>query len=371
MRNKVCGIKRICPLMWVLLISISVVELRGAFFVGYAPQRNSSESEERVGPSERRMIPQVVLPLNPWDYLPAGAKIKDPNKDVVLADLDGDGPAEVIIFYTLGETPDDHKANVLVLKRKGGEYVWFWEDVYEGSWGFADPTGVFDVTKSGRPQIVIFRTIGASCYGAFDIYEYREGAIKAVVGDWGARDVCREVALKDIDGDGLPEIVIEGRKAHGELDEIYRWNGKRYVRSDNEYPHYYNSALEDLLIAIRSPEPLPVSAREMWGRQALRIYQLQRRFSQAIELGQELLRIIEDPQLTVPSSRVKGDEPAEVLQRIRALFEVEKLQGKAAIYRLLGDMYKAGGRSEQAEEHYRKADELETEAKEKRSKPPH
>lgn len=31
-----------------------------------------------------------------------------------------------------------------------------WENVGDGSWGFAEPTGVYDLNKTGRVQIVAY-----------------------------------------------------------------------------------------------------------------------------------------------------------------------------------------------------------------------
>lgn len=314
------------------------------------------------------VVVQTETPFDPFKYLPVGARLQRPEKDVVSADLDGDGRKEIVLFYVRGDTPDEYQANILVLKQTGNGYGKFWEDIYKGSEGFGELTGIYDLRRSGRPQIVVYRTIGASCYGVLDIYEYRRGKLEAIAGDWGSREVCREVVIEDLDGDGVPEIIIRGRKNHGENHDIYRWNGRRYTRSNNEFPWYYDGELETLLHALRSPVLLPVSAREMWIVQAVEIYMLQQRFSEAIQLCQEILQMIDDPQLTAPNVRLKGGETPEMLARISQYFEVEKLEGKATIHRLLGDVHKAAGDIEQAEEYYRKADELRAKAKERRSK---
>jgi len=309
--------------------------------------------------------PQGAAKFDPFKYLPSGAKIKNREKDVVFADLDGDGHEEVIIFYTLGDDPNNHKANIMVLNRNGADYVYLWEDSYDGSWGFAEPTGVYDLSKSGTPQIVAYRTVGASCPGALEIYDYRSGRIRRLTGTWGYKGHCEAVKIKDLDGDGVSEIIIA--RTHGRNDDIYRWNGKTYVHSNSQFPEYYNSELEKLVQAIYSRDAFPTSARVTWASQIVKIYLIQRRYFEATHLCRAALRMIDDPGLTKPNAIIKGTEAPEALNKIRAYFEVEKIRGKGTIYRLLGDIYKAVGNINQSQSYYNKGQALEIEAKEKDS----
>jgi hypothetical protein len=65
---------------------------------------------------EKQSTKEAGPGFDPFQYLPPGAKIKDRRKDVVFADLGGDGQKDVVIFYTVGTGPNDHKANILVLE---------------------------------------------------------------------------------------------------------------------------------------------------------------------------------------------------------------------------------------------------------------
>jgi hypothetical protein len=303
--------------------------------------------------------------FDPLKYLPPGATIKDRSKDVVFADLGGDGQRDVVIFYTIGTDPNDHKANIMVLKPSGGDYAQLWESTFTGSWGFGDPTGVYDLNKSSTPQIVAYRTIGASCPGSLEIYDYRSGRIRRLTGRWGYKGHCEAVEIKDLDGDGVSEIIIA--RDHGTNDDIYRWNGKTYVHSNSQFPEYFNSELEKLVQAVYSRDAFPTSARETWASQIVKIYIIQRRYSEATHLCRGALRMIDDPGLTKPNTIVKGNEAPEVLNRIKAYFEVEKIRGKGTIYRLLGDIYKAAGNIKQSQSYYNKAQAFEIDAKEKDS----
>jgi tetratricopeptide (TPR) repeat protein len=363
--------KRNYPLACLLLASLSGLVLGVASYSRGLTRQTDVRSKSHFRVKDKRVISQTDATFDPLKYLPAGAKISNRDKDVVFADLDGDGLQEVIIFYTLGVAVNDTKANILVLKPHSTGYVRLWENAHEGSWGFSDPSGVYDLNKSGRPQIIAYRKIGASCPGVLDIYEYRNGAIKRITGDWADNGQYQGAEVRDLNGNGIQEIIILFPPNHFVNPNIYRWDGKRYVRSNSEFPGYYNSKLEELLQAIYTPEAAPVPARVVWSKQAVEIYILQRRYSEAIQFCEKVLRMIDDPALTVPNAVIKGVETPEQLNRIMASFEVQKTEGKAVVHRLLGDSYKAAGNLQQTREQYMKADQLDSEAKESASKLPH
>ncbi|MFY9611424.1 MAG: tetratricopeptide repeat protein [Blastocatellia bacterium] len=69
--------------------------------------------------------------------------------------------------------------------------------------------------------------------------------------------------------------------------------------------------------------------------QIVEISILQHRYSEAIKLCQDVLGIIDNPNLTQP--------------------DLAEPKAKAPLYRLLGDTYKASGNLQQAQEQYQKA----------------
>jgi hypothetical protein len=255
-----------------------------------------------------------------------------------------------------------------VLEHIGSDYSQLWEDSHVGSQGFADPTGVYEVNKNGKPQIVAYRTIGASCPGVLDIYQFGSGAIERITGDWIGK--CQsELEIKDLNGDETREIIFRELK-YGVSPDIYSWNGKRYVRSNRQFPQYYDDELGKLVKYIHSPNALPTTARTTWCKQACQILIVQKRYSEGIRLCGDVLRMVDDPSITTPNSIARGDEPPEEKDRAAASFEVEKTQGKAAIHDFLGDLHKAAGNSSQAQIHYRRARILKREAAERGSKLP-
>ena|SRR5689334_15211065 len=99
-------------------------------------------------------------------------------------------------------------------------------------------------------------------------------------------------------------------------------------------------------------------------KQAVEIYLSERRPAEAIALCNGVLRILDDPKLTIPNSILSDNDKPEVRQRIMATFEIERTEGKAQVLRLLGDSYKTAGNSQQAKENYSAAKKLDEQAKE-------
>src|SRR5262249_45233122 len=161
---------------------------------------------------------------------------------------------------------------------------------------------------------IAYRVVGASCPGVLDIYQYENGRIEKITGGWS--DTCQsDVEIKDLNGDGIQEILFRTLK-YGRNREIYRWDGKQFIRSDREFAQHYSDDLEKLLQYINSRNPLPASARVSLCEQAVQIYKMQGRFSEAIQLCENVQQMINDPTLTTPGTILKGDETNEQRSRI-------------------------------------------------------
>lgn len=359
MLNRIHHSKRVYLIGFLLIVGLSgVVWGVTGFSTGIIQQAGTKSADLEALP---HAISQADARLEALKHLPSESTIT--NKDVVLADLDSDGQQEIVIFYTV-RNGNDYQANILALKQTGTDYVQLWEDIYTGSVGFADPSGVYDLNKSGKPQIVAYRKIGASCPGVLDIYQYAGGSIEKI-SSWA--DTCQsDLEIKDLNGDGVLEILFR-RLKYGVNRDIYSWNGTQYAQSNSQFAQHYETELEKLLQSVYSGDPLPASARVVWCEQAVRIYILQKRHSEAKQLCDSVLQILDDPNLTTPNSVLKGDESPELRNRLLTSLEVEKARGKATIYRLLGDTYKAAGDLEQAKKLYKAAQKLEAEAEEKES----
>jgi len=301
--------------------------------------------------------------------LPEGATIDDQSKDVIFADINGDGQKEEIIFYSVNKSLNDRKAGVLILKSNGADYVRFWERIYDDSSGFAYPTGVYDLNKSGKPQIVAYRTIGASCPGILDVFEYRKGTIQQITGPWAQNGQCQSVEVKDLNGGGRTELIVKTRN-NGTRTDVYLWDGRQYVERNSLFTRYYNDELSQLLQDIHSGKALPISARITWCKQAVRVYLLQRRYAEAFQLSQAVLVMIDDPNLTRSNTIPVEGGPPNQQERISAWFEIEKSDAKVVIHRLLADTFQASGDSHRAQKENEEARTLESVAKEERVRLP-
>ncbi|HWN97747.1 MAG TPA: hypothetical protein VNS63_00595 [Blastocatellia bacterium] len=303
--------------------------------------------------------------FDPLKYLPAGASLSNPEKNVVFADLIGDGKQEVVIFYRILDG-DKHQANILVLKPTTAGYERLWEDVHDLGSGFADPSGVYDLNKNARPQIVAYRIVGASCPGVLDIFQYANGKIEKITGDW-VHTCQSDLEIKDLNGDGVSEIIFRPLK-YGVNRRIYSWSGKEYVRTDNQHAHYFSDELQQLVGGLYEHRALPTPSRAVWCEQAVRIYLLQGRYIEAIALCRAVLPMIDDPELTIPNSG--ATTPAQQ-NRVLAFFELDKVKDKARVYRLLADAFKAAGKLQSAKNYSSEARKLNAEAAEKESRLPY
>lgn len=345
----------------VLTIVVGGLVLAAVSIARHDPRTSRLDAEEASGISSDFPV-QTDSRFDVFKYLPPSAIVRDQKRHVVFVDLDGDGKQEVVVFYAL-VTNTISQANIAVLKFSDGSYQTFWENRYDPSSGFVDPSGVYSFGKDQRPQIIAYRAVGASCPGVLDIYQYSNGAIERITGDWSGK--CQSaLEVRDLDGDGVPEIAFRDLK-YGSNPHIYRWSGREYIRSDSEFPQYYGEELERLKGFVHSRNGFPTGARVSWCKQAVEIYLLQKRYPEAIRLCEAVLKIIDDPNLTVPNSVPTNNQSVEQLNRIQVSLELDRARGKADVYRLLGDIYKAAGDLRQSQEEYRISRGFEAEAAKK------
>jgi hypothetical protein len=349
--------------MGLLLLACSVI----ALVVSGSLQRSFTRTPQSIVQANAQSDMQHEGSQDIYKYLPPGARIEDQSRSLLRADLDGDGLEEVVIFYTTGTLSSSKSVGFIVLKLSGHDYVRVGEKSYTDSSAFSEPTGVYDLSRTHRAQLVVYRVIGASCPGVLEIYALQEGKLIDVTGPWAEGGKCQMAEVKDIDGDGISEIIVKNRK-YSVSPDIYRWDGKKYSLSNVRFPKYYNDDLAEVLQSARSLQAVPVAARVKWCEEAVKIYLLQHRYAEAIQLCEEVLRTIDDPRLTTPGTVIRPTDTPEQQNHILAWFEVEKIEGKAKVHRLLGDINKASENVREAQSQYTLALELEREAKEQAGK---
>jgi hypothetical protein len=152
-------------------------------------------------------------------------------RNIVAADLDGDGNDEVVVLGSDGETPHVTSAELRVLTIRGGSLDVLaktrWNDA-EATQGFGLATG--DVDGDGRVDIVTggFAQSDATERGELGVWRLDGGELHATAkttftqGGWTSTRV-NAVAVADLDGDGRAEIVTAGR--HGMFRDKTREEG--------------------------------------------------------------------------------------------------------------------------------------------------
>jgi len=230
---------------------------------------------------------------------------------------------------------------------------------------------ILDLNADGVDEIVTITSQGASIGAYLNIFTVRGGAFESLLSNTVA--VGGYKFKFEPHPNRKYRIIIYGKWTEKENStvDVYEWNGQQYLRSNGDFPQYYNAELEKILQEIYSREPKPAPWRATLTTQVVGIYIRQQRYPEAVRLCNDMLRIIDDPILTVvPKSAIKEDAAPEERNRILAWWEVNKIEVKALIYRLVGDTYKAAGDLQRAEKEYQRARRLEAEAKQRASKLP-
>lgn len=243
-------------------------------------------------------------PIDVSAFLPEGARTDSLDEHIVFADLDLDGADEVVVFFV--HAPEDHPGTtILVLECQVETCAPRWRDVErDSSVEFLPISGVWTLQEGRRPQIVAHRLVGASCGGLFQIFEARDNSVAEVSGDW---EPCqREVELRDLDGNGTVEILLD-RERPGIPPAIFTWRGGRFVSASEEFPRYFDRHLEPLLRSFeKTDEEYPVSAWLQWYEEARKILELQGEVDRAITLSKRFALMLEEARY-VQGSQIELD----------------------------------------------------------------
>lgn len=107
-------------------------------------------------------------------------------------------------------------------------------------------------TPPQRHLIIVLFHCGGSNVGLslWAVHESEEGAVVFRFEGHSSTSIMQGCGpwqvVNDLDGDGNPEIVVkhflggyDGAMTIAISTAIYRWDGKEYVRADEEYPDYY------------------------------------------------------------------------------------------------------------------------------------
>lgn len=279
---------------------------------------------------------------NVLPYLPSDAVISNPSRDLLVADLDGDERKEIVVFYTLPGSNGDNQANVALLVPAKTGLTILWEDKFSPSTGFGYPTGVYDLNKSGKLQIVVYRVVGSSCPGQFSIFQLAGGKISDLSGSWKEENgKCQTVQIQDIDRNGVPELIIGKPKESGLL-EIYKWFAGKYTIASSELPSFFDTALQKRLDWISTSLEIDITTRSKWSKEILQIYFLQKRYSQAVDFSIATIAALNDSDLTKPR-KIPEDIDSEMKSRLEKFDKIERMKAIADIKFDLARAYSALG----------------------------
>ena len=153
-----------------------------------------------------------------------------------------------------------------------------------------------DVTGDGLKEVVLRRSMGGNCVGCSDFYVLRL-AESEVTPLWPDKNVicphddcgC-EGMLKDLDGDGIPELLTTDTRFGywGPLSNyctagqpyvpiVYSWDGSQYRYASMDFPEAY----QDIFERIQSTASKDVRNIDPYGEYGSRVYSL---FSELVQL---------------------------------------------------------------------------------------
>jgi hypothetical protein len=119
-----------------------------------------------------------------------------------------------------------------------------------------------DINKDGKKELLVHDDFGGSAgFGELRIYNYKGICLfdRKVEGDAYLWHPVKHIPalnpdyFPDLDKDGIVEIVVGHRGTEdrfAQVDQpwwfdIYKWNGKKYVLADDQFPEYYKEELSD------------------------------------------------------------------------------------------------------------------------------
>jgi hypothetical protein len=153
-----------------------------------------------------------------WDSAP-GSLVRN----VEIADADGDGKLDVIAVGRVGSTEREASARLAVFGLDGGKLVPRAETTWKsGAYSHGYGLAAGDLDRDGTAEIVTagFEFDGTLETGFIRVWKLdkRELVLRSAItldgqGSPGMR--VNDIAIGDVDGDGVPEIVAAGR--HGPL----------------------------------------------------------------------------------------------------------------------------------------------------------
>jgi len=208
---------------------------------------NPKATEKEKMTSEKSMSEYAAT------QLPDGAVVDF----VFCEDFNGDGIKEAVVGFTRF-TPFPPDSAVLFIYRTANTLEHNWLSVTQGAsetqvCGTHDNAAAADTNGDGKPELVLSQVLGHEHDISVFIYEWSDKAANLV---WRSEKgfYHGNMEVRDIDGDGIAEIIIECGTHTGkeviEMEEacyhvrkgcVYKWNGLDYAEAAYQVRMPYES----------------------------------------------------------------------------------------------------------------------------------
>ncbi len=278
------------------------------------------------------------LPFDPSIYLPKGAKFVCARQ----GDLDGDNRTEWLLLYmeSVQAGIQEEKAMVVAPRESGVKtYSLYRADKRElGEYELCDFT-IGDFNKDGKTEIAISGGAGAH-YSILSIFQWN-GSLYASIGAFGGD---AGTGLRDMDGDGVPEIIEAGRfydRAQLFASLVYSWQQGKYVE-------YYRS----MGFTFGQPDPITYPEEATLAFYLLldkRSYAdayrlLSQGYKATVPLDKFASGFANTEKIAVEELKVSGEEPSTARVAVK-LAAFERQDGKKILQRYGGtwQVVKEGG----------------------------
>jgi predicted lipoprotein with Yx(FWY)xxD motif len=171
----------------------------------------------------------------------------------VVADLDDDGVPDVLVSSSVG--PYSNRTYT-VIAEKGSDGTHLWEESVSGSGAYNDISAevVADLDGDGLPDVLVHNNVGSSASQTFTVIAKKgsDGTHlweESVSGNGAYTDIQAEGVAADFDGDGLPDVLVQS-SANSGGSQTYTAIGKK----GSDGTHLWEAASNEVISFPRSQD---------------------------------------------------------------------------------------------------------------------
>lgn len=205
-----------------------------------------------------------------------------------------DKPVSVrVLFYQVR----GKSVGVVILGLDGQEIARATENL---TLGLYEGTGVYDVTGDGWPELVMIGVAGAKTLGA-TIYKYHDGRLEEIHRTSG-------FTVKIVNLRGQP--VVARNFQYGSISDLYVWKDGKFVESNDQFPEFYGSEIEEQKWIIGHPGGFPVNVIAQACELGARALVYGKNYEEAEKLCERALKVVRS-SLRVTANQIGA--PPEVI----------------------------------------------------------